>query len=421
MRSRIWILLSVAMASPALAQIGPIGQAPISQGLPGVPQPVERVLGDTLETVDSALGTGVHATTRTVRSAAALAQARIDRIGDLVRRNPAAIERDADGNPARKGELLVVAPDQAALDAARQLGLAVMAEERLDTLDISVTRLSVPRGMTLARAQALLRKAAPDATVTADTLNFPSGSAAPARGREGKASPPLPPVATPVGVIDGAPGRAIPVEAVRGFAPGAPAPGDHGSAVVSLLRRAGVQRVLVADVYGAGPAGGNALAIAQGMDWLMGRGVRVISISLVGPANGLLARTMNAAQRRGAVIVAAVGNDGPAAPPAYPASYPGVLAVTGVDGRNRALIEAGRARHLDYAAPGADMRAMNAAGRLVSVRGTSFATPLVAARAANAMDARAALPAALDREAIDLGARGPDAVYGRGLICTICR
>lgn len=417
MRSRIWILLSVAMASPALAQIGPIGQQ-----LPGVAQPVERVLGGTLESVDRTLGTGVDATTRTVRSAAALAQARIDRLGDLVRRNPAAIERDADGNPARKGELLLVAPDQATLDAARQLGFSILAEERLDMLDLSVTRLSVPRGMTLAQAQARLRKAAPEATVAADTLNFPSGSTAPARGREDKASSlQLPPVATPVGVIDGAPGPAIPVEAVRGFAPGAPAPGDHGSAVVSLLRRAGVQRVLVADVYGSGPAGGNALAIAQGIDWLMGRGVRVISISLVGPANGLLARTMGAAQRRGAVIVAAVGNDGPAAPPAYPASYPGVLAVTGVDGRNRALIEAGRALHLDYAAPGADMRAMNAAGRLVPVRGTSFATPLVAARAANAMDARAAPPAALDREAIDLGARGPDAVFGRGLICTICR
>lgn len=417
MRSRIWILLSVAMASPALAQIGPIGQQ-----LPGVAQPVERALGGTLESVDRTLGTGVDATTRTVRSAAALAQARIDRLGDLVRRNPAAIERDADGNPARKGELLLVAPDQATLDAARQLGFSILAEERLDMLDLSVTRLSVPRGMTLAQAQARLRKAAPEATVAADTLNFPSGSTAPARGREDKASSlQLPPVATPVGVIDGAPGPAIPVEAVRGFAPGAPAPGDHGSAVVSLLRRAGVQRVLVADVYGSGPAGGNALAIAQGIDWLMGRGVRVISISLVGPANGLLARTMGAAQRRGAVIVAAVGNDGPAAPPAYPASYPGVLAVTGVDGRNRALIEAGRALHLDYAAPGADMRAMNAAGRLVPVRGTSFATPLVAARAANAMDARAAPPAALDREAIDLGARGPDAVFGRGLICTICR
>lgn len=419
MRNRILVLLWVAMASPAPAQIGP-GQ--IGQALPGVTQPAERVLGGTLEIVDRTLTSGMDATTRAARSASALAQARIDRIGDLVRRNPAVIERDADGNPARKGELLLVAPDQPTLDAVRQLGFSFLAEERLDTLDLTVTRLSVPRGMTLARAQALLRKAAPDATVAADTLNFPSGAAAAAREREGNAPlQQLPPVATPVGVIDGAPGRVIPVEAVRGFAPGAPAPGDHGSAVASLLHRAGVQRVLVADVYGAGPAGGNALAIAQGVDWLMGRGVRVISISLVGPANGLLARAIGAAQRQGAMIVAAVGNDGPAAPPAYPASYPGVLAVTGVDGRNRALIEAGRALHLDYAAPGADMRAMNAAGRLVPVRGTSFATPLVAARAANAMDARAALPAALDREAIDLGPRGPDAVYGRGLICTICR
>ena len=83
-------------------------------------------------------------------------------------------------------------------------------------------------------------------------------------------------------------------------------------------------------------------------------------------------------------MVAAVGNDGPAAPPAYPASYPGVLAVTGVDGRNRALIEAGRALHLDYAAPAADMRAVNAKGKWIKVRGTSFAVPFVAARAAAA-------------------------------------
>ena len=119
-------------------------------------------------------------------------------------------------------------------------------------------------------------------------------------------------------------------------------------------------------------------------------------------------------------IVAAVGNDGPAAPPAYPASYPGVLSVTGVDGRSRALIEAGRALHLDYAAPGADMLAMNARGKWASVRGTSFAAPLVAARAAAALDAKTGLRARLDREAADLGPKGPDAIYGRGLLCSRC-
>lgn len=220
-------------------------------------------------------------------------------------------------------------------------------------------------------------------------------------------------------MIDGGAGSATQPAELRGFARGAPRPSDHGSAVVSLLRFAGVQTVFVADVYGSDPAGGNALAVAKGLDWLVGKGVRVVSVSLVGPANPLLARAVSAAQRKGAVIVAAVGNDGPAAPPAYPASYPGVIAVTGVDGRNRALIEAGRALHLDYAAPGADIFAQNAAGRSVKVRGTSFATPLVASRVALKLGGN--LAAKLDAEAIDLGAKGIDATYGRGLLCTICR
>ena len=116
--------------------------------------------------------------------------------------------------------------------------------------------------------------------------------------------------------------------------------------------------------------------------------VPVVAISLVGPANPLVARAIAQAQARGVRIVAAVGNDGPAAPPAYPASYPGVIAVTGVDGRDRVLAEAGRASHLDYAAPGADMAAASPNGRLAAVRGTSFAVPFVAGRLALHVRAR---------------------------------
>ncbi|HEY6816113.1 MAG TPA: peptidase S8, partial [Croceibacterium sp.] len=88
--------------------------------------------------------------------------------------------------------------------------------------------------------------------------------------------------------------------------------------------------------------------------------------------------------------------------------------------RGRALIEAGRAAHLDYAAPGADVAARNRAGRWTTVRGTSYAVPLVAARAAAALDRDASWRAALDREAEDLGPRGPDAQYGRGVLCRTC-
>jgi subtilisin family serine protease len=151
-----------------------------------------------------------------------------------------------------------------------------------------------------------------------------------------------------------------------------------------------------------------------------------VTVSLVGPANPLLAKVVAAAQARGLVIVAAVGNNGPAAPPGFPASYPGVIAVTGVDGRNRVLIEAGRASHLDYAAPGADMLAAGIAGRVFRVRGTSFAAPLVAATIARFYPSLspAAFGATLKRVdalARDLGPRGPDKTYGRGLVCGECR
>jgi subtilisin family serine protease len=223
-----------------------------------------------------------------------------------------------------------------------------------------------------------------------------------------------------VGIIDGAPGPGAGIGALRGFASGAPAPSDHASAVASLLAAAGARNLLAADVYGKDPAGGSALAIVRALDWLAGAGARVISISLVGPRNAVLEKAVAAVQRTGMIVVAPVGNDGPAAPPAYPASYPGVLAVTGVDRRERPLIEAGHALHLDFAAPGADIRGRDKAGKWVGLRGTSFAVPLVAARAAAALEHGGSWRQLLDREAIDLGPKGPDAQYGRGLLCRGC-
>lgn len=426
--SGILLSLSLLAAIPAQAQIGvPALPGALRPELPSAPGDPLDTLGERLQDGADILGQTARRGTQRLRDS--LEQQRRARLDALLRQNRARLEPDADGNPARKGEILLIAPDAATLAKAATLGFAVAGEERLDALGLAVTRLALPPGLSLARAQALLRKALPDATLAPDSLHFAATASAPASS---PAAPgwSLPPVDVAVGVIDGAPGAAAGTQAVAGFAPGAPLPGDHGSAMVWLLHRAGVRRVLVADVFGqwlsgTGPAGGDALAIARGLDWLIGRGVRVVSISLVGPANALVAQALNAARQRGAVIVAAVGNDGPGAPPAYPASYPGVIAVTGVDRRNRALIEAGHALHLDYAAPGADMRAMDARGRLVGVRGTSYATPLVAARAATAMASRGATAsiviAALDREAIDLPPRGADAAFGRGLICTICR
>lgn len=400
--STLFVLALLAATGPVSAQLG----LPVQ--LPGAP-----VLGSVTDPVLGQAGSIFNGTTGQVSSA--LKVARLDRIDTLLRGNRQSLERDGTGEVARRGVLLLVDPDAATLAAVTQLGFAPGEPVALEGLGMSVSEVALPPGMSLSAAQNLLRKKVPSATISSDQLFFQSGAMQAPGGSAGISGAA---VRIPVGLIDGASGQ--PVSLTKGFAKGAPFPSNHGSAVAGLAQSAGARTVLVADVYGTDPAGGNALAISQGLGWLISRGARVISISLVGPRNPLLERAIGAAQARGAVIVAAVGNDGPAAPPSYPASYAGVLAVTGVDKRNRPLIEAGRAGHLDYAAPGADLVARDRTGRLVAVRGTSFATPLVAVRAAAALDRGASasnVRAVLDREAQPLG----KPQTGRGLLCGMCR
>lgn len=404
----ILVGLGAALLSlPAAAQLALPGVGVPSVGVPPVDlpdMPVGRAIGDIAQ--------------QAAASADRLLDLRTERIERLVRRNRDTIELDARGEPARRGELLLLDPDPAALAAARVAGFVPTEREELGSLGLSVVRLTLPRGVSLAEGEALLRRVAPAAEITPDSLHFQSGGSALPMSQAASASATR--IAAPIGVIDGAPGTGQTVSATRGFARGAPVASNHGSAVTSLLAAAGATNLRVADIYGTDPAGGNALALVRALDWLAGGGARVISISLGGPNNAAVAKAIAAVQRRGVVVVAAVGNDGPAAPPAYPASYPGVLAVTGVDARGRALIEAGRASHLDYAAPGAGIAARDRSGKWTRVRGTSYAVPLVAARAAAALQRRGNWRAQLDREAEDLGSPGPDALYGRGVLCRNC-
>jgi subtilisin family serine protease len=210
----------------------------------------------------------------------------------------------------------------------------------------------------------------------------------------------------------------------RGFG-GAPIASEHGTSIASILAgdtgAAPGASLYVADVYGGRPTGGGASAIVAALSWLVQSRASVINISLVGPPNRALEAAVAAAQARGHVIVAAVGNDGPSAPPLYPAAYAGVIGVTGVDARDRALPEAGRGAHVDFAAPGSDFSAASSSGGYARVRGTSYAAPIVAGLLAQRMqraDAGAAERARseLSRTAIDLGDRGVDRTYGAGLV-----
>jgi len=402
-----------------------------AQLVPGLPPVIDR-LPDTLGRTVSGTLDRVEAPFRATQR---LLDDRLTRLRGVVSANRHVLELDADGDPAVRGELMMLDASAEALRKASAAGFAVIGEERIDGLDIGYTRLATPKGMTLARAEKRLREITGSIEISADQLHFQSGKTSPLRGLAAAGQATEARAGTSIGMIDGGvarhPALGGPIEQ-RGFA-GAPVASNHGTAIASLMVGQGAMRsptpgtrLFVADVYGGNPAGGSAAAIARALGWLVGQRVSVVTISLVGPRNPLLDRVVRAAQARGTMIVAAVGNDGPAAPPSYPASYDGVIAVTGVDARNRALIEAGSALHLDFAAPGADIRAADGRGGLAAVRGTSFAAPLVAASLLAHYPSpdpaqRDAAYRALARDAVDLGAKGPDKQFGQGLVCGDCR
>ena len=152
----------------------------------------------------------------------------------------------------------------------------------------------------------------------------------------------------------------------------------------------------------------------------MDRGARIVNVSVAGPDNAVLDAAGAAASARGAIFVAAAGNDGPAARPLYPAAYDWTIAVTAVDGRSEAYRRANRGPYIDLAAPGVGLPMSDRNGRTRLRSGTSFAAPFVTAALASYGHRLAAASdgdtlSALAGIARDLGQPGRDDVFGWGL------
>src|SRR5262245_16003926 len=105
----------------------------------------------------------------------------------------------------------------------------------------------------------------------------------------------------------------------------------HGTHVAGIIAGHGLVRglapgatVLPVKVLGADKSG-NAHLLAQGIDYALARGARILNISVNGDgASAELEAAILRAQDAGAVIVASAGNDGRdlSALPSYPVSYP---------------------------------------------------------------------------------------------------
>lgn len=164
---------------------------------------------------------------------------------------------------------------------------------------------------------------------------------------------------------------------------------SHGTSVASLIGGqhpqapgvASAARILDIRVANAeGVSVGSTLA--QGIVAAADRGAQVINISLGGYGDSaILGQAVAYAFQRGAVVVAAAGNDA-YGQLAIPAAYEGVISVGSVDANNRQAYFSNAGAGLDLAAPGVGVVTAWENDKAAFVSGTSQSSALVSAAAA---------------------------------------
>jgi len=166
----------------------------------------------------------------------------------------------------------------------------------------------------------------------------------------------------------------------------------------------------------------DAFTLVEALYRLLDAEVSVINLSLSGPENSVLAAAIeDLVVNRDVALIAAAGNNGPSADPAFPAAFPGVLAVTAVDANGRIYRRANRGSYIDLAAPGVNVWSAASVKGAKWKTGTSFAVPFASAalalvRSRNPQLSADQAYAYLKTRAQDLGEAGADSIYGAGLL-----
>jgi subtilisin family serine protease len=166
--------------------------------------------------------------------------------------------------------------------------------------------------------------------------------------------------------------------------------------------------------------GATLAAIVDALNWLVSSGVPVINMSFTGPDNAILAAAIDATIAKQVTLVAAAGNEGPAARPLYPAAYENVIAVSAVNREGAIYRWANQGEYIDFTALGVSVLTLQAGEGLGRESGTSMAAPHISAAAACLAAKSKATPESIYEQlkqlAKDLGESGKDAVFGHGLI-----
>jgi subtilisin family serine protease len=124
------------------------------------------------------------------------------------------------------------------------------------------------------------------------------------------------------------------------------------------------------------------LDLLAALDWAVAQKARIVNMSFAGPADPLLAQMLEAAAARKIILIAAAGNSGNGAPPAFPGADPHVIAVSAVDEQSHLYDRANRGGYIALAAPGVDVLVAAPGGGYDLSSGTSVACAEVSGVAA---------------------------------------
>ncbi|MDI4645412.1 S8 family peptidase [Cohnella hashimotonis] len=166
----------------------------------------------------------------------------------------------------------------------------------------------------------------------------------------------------------------------------------HGTHVAGIAAATGKKRI-----FGAAPkvrlfavkaldefGFGFVSDIAEGIDWCVKNRMDVINMSFGLPGESRILREAVArARRKGIVMTASVGNDGPNNKRIdAPARYPGVLGIAATTRRNRVASFSSRGRGIALSAPGVNILSTAPGRGYVRMSGTSMSSPHAAGGAA---------------------------------------
>ncbi|HZP56604.1 MAG TPA: S8 family serine peptidase [Dehalococcoidia bacterium] len=193
---------------------------------------------------------------------------------------------------------------------------------------------------------------------------------------------------------------------------------NNGQGIAGICWSCKIMPVKVLDSTGTG----SMFNLAQGIDWAVSHGAKVINMSLGGVAGETALQTaVDNAWASGAVLIAASGNDNGAV--LYPAAYGNVVAVGSLTQAGARSSFSNFGPELDLAAPGESIASTlclcnGHPGGYGTGSGTSFAAPevsgIAALMVADGTTNNATIVSQLKSSATDMGVAGYDTSTGWG-------